>query len=311
MDNIYKNLIKNISKNKVINSNINDSNFIMLKNKTIDKCPYCKNKEFIKYGNYNKAQRYKCKNKECSKTFNESNECPFRYSHKFSKLWEAYYKLMLNGNTIRECAAKLNITIVTSFFWRHKILHDLRNKINKEELNSYVELTKLIVKENFKGSRNIQVDKRDKIIIVNGIDKNINLFSIIIERNYCTYKRVKECIFQKINSKAYTVAFNDRVLCAVSRHHNDNNKIKIEENLEPIDKIYSIKAKKWIKRFHGVATKYIDNYLSWRGFNYKNNISIVKHRFKKENNDYKIKNLSLEINTYISWKNIKSKAIPV
>ena len=25
-----------------------------VKNKTIDKCPYCKNKEFIKYGNYNK-----------------------------------------------------------------------------------------------------------------------------------------------------------------------------------------------------------------------------------------------------------------
>ena len=35
-----------------------------------NECPFCSSSEFIKYGKYNKIQRYKCKNQSCNKTFN-------------------------------------------------------------------------------------------------------------------------------------------------------------------------------------------------------------------------------------------------
>ncbi|GAA0856145.1 MULTISPECIES: transposase [Clostridium] len=34
-------------------------------------CPLCSSSGFIKYGKYNKIQRYKCKNQLCNKTFSD------------------------------------------------------------------------------------------------------------------------------------------------------------------------------------------------------------------------------------------------
>ena len=48
-------------------------------------------------------------------------------------------------------------------------------------------------------------------------------------------------------------------------------------DITPIDAIYSGKIKIWLKKFRGVATKYIDHYLSWRANEYKNNIEYIYH----------------------------------
>ena len=50
-------------------------------------------------------------------------------------------------------------------------------------------------------------------------------------------------------------------------------KINISKiDITPVDAIYSGKIKIWLKKFRGVATKYIDHYLSWRVNEYKNNM---------------------------------------
>ena len=64
---------------------------------------------------------------------------------------------------------------------------------------------------------------------------------------------------------------------------------------------YSINTQKWLSKFRGIATKYLDHYLSWRLFDYKNNI------LQNEVND----DLLSEISTYISWNKIKSKQLLV
>ena len=51
----------------------------------------------IKFGFYNGIQRYKCKNKECGKTFNSNKNNPFRYSKKFKKMWEKYFEVFIQG----------------------------------------------------------------------------------------------------------------------------------------------------------------------------------------------------------------------
>ena len=50
-------------------------------------------------------------------------------------------------------------------------------------------------------------------------------------------------------------------------------KINISKiDITPVDASYSGKIKIWWKKFIGVATKYIDHYLSWRANEYKNNM---------------------------------------
>ena len=305
MDNIYKNLIKNISKNKVINSNINDSNFIMLKNKTIDKCPYCKNKEFIKYGNYNKAQRYKCKNINCGKTFTSETYNVFRYSKKFKQKFQEYFSLLNEGLTIRQCAEKLNITIVTSFFWRHRCLFYLKRKYYIEKINNHVELSKMIITENFKGSREIENKRRDKIVVVNAINNISDSIPIFAARNIFGIYEVRDNILPRLEKGAYVVGHFDGKLKAFSEAFNEIYKTKLKPQCNTIiDKCYSNNTKRWLVKFRGVATKYLDHYLYFRLFIYKNNRALI------EENDVDYKSI-YEVNSYIAWKNIKLKKLNI
>ena len=275
------------------------------------KCPHCKSEEVIKYGSYNGAQRYKCKNSKCERTFTEQTESPFRYSKKFKENCYKYKELYEKGLTIRQCAEILNISIVTSFFWRHRFLYNLKKVNYIEKLCDYAELTRVVLLENFKGDRYSKNKEKDKISIVNAMNKSIDIISIIAARNHLGLRELKENIEPRIDKKAIAVAFLDGRLQAFSDKHNTINKIRIRRiDITPIDASYSVKIKRWLKKFRGVATKYIDHYLSWRANEYKNNIE-YDYRLNK---DEKLKlniDLNIKITTYVSWNNIKSKVLPV
>ena len=289
-----------------IENNINDKK----QNKYI-KCPHCKSEDVIKYGSYNGIQRYKCKNSKCERTFTEQTESPFRYSKKFKENCYKYKELYEKGLTIRQCAEILNISIVTSFFWRHRFLYNLKKVNYIEKLCDYAELTRVVLLENFKGDRYSKNKEKDKISIVNAMNKSIDIISIIAARNHLGFRELKENIEPRIDKKAIAVAFLDGRLQAFSDKHNTINKIRIRRiDITPIDASYSVKIKRWLKKFRGVATKYIDHYLSWRANEYKNNIE-YDYRLNK---DEKLKlniDLNIKITTYVSWNNIKSKVLPV
>ena len=289
-----------------IENNINDKK----QNKYI-KCPHCKSEDVIKYGSYNGIQRYKCKNNKCERTFTKQTESPFRYSKKFKENCHKYKELYEKGLTIRECAEILNISIVTSFFWRHRFLYNLKQVNYVEKLCDYAELTRVVLLENFKGDRYSKNKEKDKISIVNAMNKSIDIISIIAARNHLGFRELKENIEPRIDKKAIAVAFLDGRLQAFSDKHNTINKIRIRRiDITPIDASYSVKIKRWLKKFRGVATKYIDHYLSWRANEYKNNIE-YDYRLNKDEKLNLTINLNIKITTYVSWNNIKSKVLPV
>lgn len=289
-----------------IENNINDKK----QNKYI-KCPHCKSEDVIKYGSYNGIQRYKCKNNKCERTFTKQTESPFRYSKKFKENCHKYKELYEKGLTIRQCAEILNISIVTSFFWRHRFLYNLKKVNYIEKLCDYAELTRVVLLENFKGDRYSKNKEKDKISIVNAMNKSIDIISIIAARNHLGLRELKENIEPRIDKKAIAVAFLDGRLQAFSDKHNTINKIRIRRiDITPIDASYSVKIKRWLKKFRGVATKYIDHYLSWRANEYKNNIEYDYRLNKDEKLNLNI-NLNIKITTYVSWNNIKAKVLPV
>ena len=307
MINFYKTLINN-SSNKTVNNLIDSDNY---KINTRTKCPYCESKNIIKYGMYRNIQRYKCKKPMCGKTFTTEIYNQFRYSKKFKENYQEYFNLLNKGLTIRECAIQLNITVVTAFFWRHRFLFDLKNKYYLEKITSYVELTKMIVNENFKGSRNISNNKRDKITIINAVNDSIDIIPIIAARNFFGFYEIRDNIIPRLNKRAYIVGLIDGRLKTFAKAFNEINKIKIEENYKNnIDIQYSINTQKWLSKFRGVASKYLDHYLYWRLFEYKNNFELKKTMLSSKTMKTKIY-LNSKITTYISWENIKSKTLPI
>ena len=226
-------------------------------------------------------------------------------------MWEKYFEVFIQGLSLRECALKIGITLVTAFFWRHRFLHDLCKKNYIEKIGSYVELTKLVLPENFKGARKYHGEKRDNIIVVNAINDSIDILPIFAARNFIGFFDIRDNIIPRIDRKAYVVGFIDGRLKTFAKALNEINKIKVSINeISSIDILYSNKVKKWLGRFNGVASKYLDNYLNWRAFEYRNNIEYDKNISIIEKFDFKV-NIKAEINTYLSWNNIKAKVIPI
>lgn len=307
MRNAYKKLIINQRKNNKIMKKMNLDN---IESKS-EKCPYCKCNDFIKFGSYNGVQRYKCKNNKCEKTFTKESNNPFRCSKKFKENWRKYYEVFIKGLTLRECAKVLNITLVTAFFWRHRFLHDLRIKNHIERIDSYVEFTKLVTTENFKGSRNLNIEKRDKIITINGVNDSIDVISIISGRKCFGFNEIKKRLIQRIDEKAYIVGLVDGRLDYFCKLFIEVNKNKLNDGIEKnIHRKYSIKAKVWLKKFRGVASKYLSDYLSLRAFEYQSNIEYKNDIPIEERMKFKI-NSNAEIITYITWSSIKLKKLEV
>ncbi|WP_291650999.1 IS1595 family transposase [Clostridium sp.] len=290
-DPVKENTIK--SNFNTINDHLNYLNTIdIFKNKEINSCPYCQNSNFIKNGKFKNIQRYKCKNRNCSKTFSAKTNSPFSYSKKNITLWMRYLSLMNSGMSIRSCAHILGINIATSFYWRHKILVAEASNNNFKILKDYVEATKIMIKENFKGDRKAKNMSKEKIFIICAMDNNKYILSKAICRYSISLASISKNFYPNLDKSAFLATSGDRCLIAFAKKHNSTlPKTKVDKlneikfgNLNtkntfsytdlPHIHSFSFNIYRWLKRFKGVATKYLENYLSWYILDYKSNHSL-------------------------------------
>lgn len=59
---------------------------------------------------------------------------------------------MINGYSIRKCAKIVEISIPTSFYWRHKILDAIRTYMGVGSVGGVVEVDEAFFRESFKGN---------------------------------------------------------------------------------------------------------------------------------------------------------------
>ena len=77
-------------------------------------CPYCGNNQFIKHGRYNGIQRYRCKNKNCRKTFSNTTNSVWKYLKHEPEKWIKFIEFMGEGYSLRICARVLEISVATA-----------------------------------------------------------------------------------------------------------------------------------------------------------------------------------------------------
>lgn len=229
-------------------------------NRQVKACPICKGENYIKYGMYNGIQRYKCKG--CGKTFSLTTNSVCKYSKKKIKLWIEFIELMLARKTLREAAEKLKINLGTAFYWRHKILNVLEGIYTPEKLKDDVHISKGVIKENFKGSRNIKTNIRKEILIFEAKGKADSILAMPVCKEIWNLKNFNTKVYSKIDKGAYIIPYGDRYLTAIARKHNINllRKTDVEEGKVKYFRFY---LKVWLVKFRGIATKYLKEYLSW------------------------------------------------
>lgn len=286
-----KALLKNLTKSE------KDTLLKLLKTEIMDEtnrfkngiyCPYCKSIHIVKEGKLNNHQRYKCK--DCHHYFSQYNNTIFYTTKKEIDLWKQYIDLMFEFKSLKKISKELNICIQTSFKWRHKILTLINKLCMNDKLSGIVEIDETFIRESQKGNRNLNrlprnkthgkfskiKNKRglssDQAGVLVAIDRNNNIISKFYGLGKITDTQIYNILHNKIDKNS--ILITDGYVPYKSFAFDENFEIKQCISGRPISKMYHINncnsyhsyLKEFLKKFKGISTKYIDEYLAWFKF---------------------------------------------
>jgi transposase-like protein len=245
-------------------------------------CPHCTSQHVVRYGKSQGRQRYKCK--ACRKTFNDMTNT-LLYRTRKGNQWIGFVECMLKGYSLRKSAEILEVTHVTLFYWRHKLLNALK-QVDFQQFEGIVEVDETYFLYSEKGKRGIAGRKprkrggkskhrgisHEQVCVLVARDRVKSTVSKVT----CMGRIVKTQVDKTIGSKLHpdnvlvTDAWRAYMTYAKEKgleHYrikSDNGKYVIKGiyHLQNVNAVHS-RMKVWVNRFKGVASKYLDNYLAW------------------------------------------------
>ncbi len=242
-------------------------------------CPHCESTELYRWGKASELQRYRCR--QCARTFNALTGTPLarlRYKDK----WFEYEQTLIQGLSIRKSADSCGIANNTSFKWRHRFLQTPATR-RPGKMNGIVEADETYFLESFKGQRRLprSARKRGGKAAKKGTSKEQVPVLVVRDR----HGETADCILhgtstQQIESALIPLLNKDVILCTdgmqtykqIARQANIVHRpVNIAAGQRVINNIYHIqnvnaydsRLKQWMKKFHGVATRYLGSYLGW------------------------------------------------
>lgn len=246
-------------------------------------CPHCHSALINRHGKAGLMQRYRCKN--CMKTFNAVTNTPLaRLQHK--EKWLDYLQCMISGKVLRESATDCDINLKTSFRWRHRFLQ-LPATMKATLLEGIVEADETLFARSEKGSRTLErkARKRGMKAKKRGRSKEDWVPVLTVrDRGKHTYEAIIPSVStEHLNKELQGKIVKDSVLCSDGfrpyikfAQGNDliHKRLNVAAGVQVVEKVFHIqnvnayhsRLKAWMDRFHGVATKYLENYLGWFRF---------------------------------------------
>ncbi len=255
-------------------------------------CPHCQSERILGHGKFKGRSRYRCA--DCKKTFTGLTGTTASGIHKVAQ-FEEFVELMIEGITIRKAASKLKVTMSTIFSWRHKILSSL-SKTNKQDFAGIVECDDKQMNISEKGNQNLERESfkrpsdrktkrgvsNDKVSVVVACDRTGNTTMQVAKIGRIEAESLEKTIGNMLSK--------DNVLCSDSHpsiiawaklkeleHHTFiANKNHIKNKCYHVQHVNSIdnRFERWVSKFYGIATKYLQNYLNWFVFIEKNKKSL-------------------------------------
>ena len=252
-------------------------------------CPHCKSNKIVKNGFRNSIQRFICK--DCNKSFTVRTNTITEHSKKSFETWSKFIECMMNSFTVRRSAEICGINKDTAFIWRHKVLDALQNMQNSVELNGVVEADETFFALSFKGNHKKsttftmprKAHKRGKDIHTRGLSHEQVCVPCAVNCNGLSIAKITN--LGRVGAKDIHHAFDNRIepnsiLCtdAIACYNDLVRTEKLEliqlktgksklgiYHIQHINSYHSM-LKNFMIRFHGVATKYLNNYLIRHNF---------------------------------------------
>ena len=242
-------------------------------------CLYCGSRRVVKNGSADGLQRYKCRC--CGRTFNALTGTPLARLRQKAK-WLAQAEVLREGLTITQAAKRLKLARSTAFRWRHRFMMAPKI-IQASSLVGIAEADETYFLHSRKGQRHLERKPRRRggSAAKRGLSKEQVPVLVARDRSGAT----ANIILTADRKTDLVTAFrsllpSDTILCtdgssmlaAVAKEIGVTHRpINLSAGQRVIAGVYHIqnvnahdsRLKNWIRRFHGIATKYLDSYLGW------------------------------------------------
>jgi transposase-like protein len=245
-------------------------------------CPHCQGTAIGKWGRANGLRRYRCM--PCNVTFNALTGTPLAQLHK-RELWLGHGQALLDGISLRKVAARLGIDLTTAFRWRHRFLQAPKD-VKPQRLVGTVEADETYFLRSRKGSRELDrpARKRGGKAKKRGLsDEQVPVLIARDRTNTTTDQILVDRSAQSITAVLGPIVDTSAILVSDGAHAyrafaNGANIVHVALNLSEGERRWGIyhvqnvnsydgRLKGWMRRFNGVATKYLDSYLGWHRTN--------------------------------------------
>lgn len=263
-------------------------------------CPHCKNLKVQKRGKQNGVQMYRCN--ACTKWFSETTGTPL-WDIKLKHKWQAYLRCMEQGMSIKKIAKEINISIQTSFDWRHKILSALK-ELAPEQLSQTVEVDELELPLSQKGSRHLTRKPRHRaddfvrnefyddistVQVVTAVQRGGSKFLAAVESKRLSQEQIEKALEGKFAPNTTLITDKHKSYAAFAKSNANISHYKTvlaKEHVSKEDKSVHLQhvnnthsqLRTFLRPFNGVSSKYLQNYLNW--FAYANQLKQSKHTLK-------------------------------
>jgi len=244
-------------------------------------CPHCAGGNVVGWGRSSGLARYRCK--DCARTFNALTKTPMARLRK-KEQWLGHAQAMIEATSVAKAARLCDVHYTTAFRWRHRFLGS--PALDKpKKLTGIVEADETFILESFKGRRSrLSRPPRKRGGKARHPGQFFESIPILVARD--RQGATIDAVLPQVDSAAIEAAFDgvvtpaNRLVCdggGAIRAFARKAKIPVHVLLAPgkpnpeapdihINNVnaYHGRLKEWLRRFHGVATKNLPNYLGWR-----------------------------------------------
>jgi transposase-like protein len=255
-------------------------------------CPRCGSRHVHRWGGFSGRRRYRCRG-GCGRTFSDLTGTPAAYIKKLDR-WLAYGTGMLEGESLRAAARRLHLHPSTAFRWRHRLLQGLQAG-DREELVGWVELAMRRVLRSRKGERPGPGRRpwnrppRHRTLpwlwpagqvagVVVACDRRGHAVTGVVDAPVARDVELERILGGRIRGPSATeppvVVAQPGPLAPPARFA--RSQAALYRSLQgrghlPSDPLlhvrtataYGVRWHRWMRRFRGVATKYLPHYLIW------------------------------------------------
>lgn len=241
-------------------------------------CPHCQadGEQLRPWGHSHGLARMRCR--ACGKTSNALTGTALARLRKREQ-WLGYAQALIEGMSVRRAAQDCGVDKNTAFLWRHRFLAAPAKHRPAHE-GGIVEADETFFLQSFKGQRKLPRPARKR----GGVGAHWERMAVLVVRDRSG--QTADFRLEKVDAAHIAAALGplvdkDAILCtdgagvyqAAAREMGlAHRPVNLQRGIRVIDgafhiqnvNAYDSRLKQWMARFHGVATKYLEDYLGWR-----------------------------------------------